>query len=169
MKSLRDVPARMEYGGPDGTVAEPTLELLEEIIFRKPGKYWQQRNGESSLGMVRRIRKATAVAEAPALMFYLVPKHGFFFLMFEPVSEFDVRQWVPFAGGGSKPWVKHFAGQPFYAPRACFVSKPFAWEIVQEYLRSMQRSNCVRWVDRFELDFPNVEAGETAPSGSDLA
>jgi hypothetical protein len=163
----------MTYFAPRGdTIIDPTVEALEPIIFGEQDGYWRCGSGESSLGVVEhRGKKHTAEVEGePVLIFFLVERHGFFFTYFQPTESVTPHQFVPFAGGNCRPWVGHdIGGVSFYAPRACFVSRPFAWEVVQEFLRSKGRSQAVPWVDRFFLEFPYPAAGDKPPSMSELA
>jgi len=171
----------MTYESPSGEiVAKPSLASLQDVIFRERNKYWRCGSGDSSLGVTNVKRRKdgthemTILPTEPSLVFWLVEKHGFFFVYFgarDPKKKtLDVSQYVPFAGGESDPWVKHYVGgDTFYAPRGCFVSRPFASEIVKEFMRSQSRSKAVRWVNRHSLEFPNPSAGDTIPSRSKLA
>lgn len=159
----------MTYSGPDGTtVANPSLDFLEGIIFRERNRYWRVGSGNSELSVVEHKGKkhVALLPKEPALSFWLVERHGFFFIYFDKTKK-HVEQFVPFAGGKCRPWVEHvICGDAFYSPRACFVSRAFAWEIVQEFLRSKERSRAVTWVNRFSLQFPNPAAGdEPVPKG----
>lgn len=163
----------MTYSSPGGEqIIDPTLEALEPIIFKERNGYWRCGCGDSTLGVVEhrgKVRSARLEGE-PVLMFFLVERHGFFFIYFQPTGSITPTQYVPFAGGDCRPWVRHnIGGDDFYAPRACFVSRPFAWEVVQEFLRSKSRSPAVPWVDRFSLDFPNPSAGDTTPAKNEIA
>jgi hypothetical protein len=162
----------MTYSGPDGSdVPSPTPEFLENIIFRERNRYWRVGSGDSGLSVVEyKAKKAIGIAYGePALAFWLVERHGFFFTYFEENKK-DVKEFVPFAGGDCKPWVRHFVcGVDMYVPRACFVSRPFAWEVVREFLLSKKRSRAVPWVSRFSLEFPNPAAGDEPPARSDRA
>src|SRR5437868_5171674 len=113
----------MTYSGPTGPdVPNPPLDFLENVIFHEPGRYWRAGSGDSGLAVVERKGKSTveAVEGEPALMYFLVERHGFFFTYFQP-GKF-VEQFVPFAGGTSRPWVEHVVGGlEIYVPRACFV------------------------------------------------
>jgi hypothetical protein len=87
-------------------------------------------------------------------MFFLAPEQGFFFTYFVP-RPVRVAQRVPFADEECRPWVRYNIGaDSFYAPRACFVSRTFAWEVVWEFVRSRQWSPAVPWADRFGLEYP---------------
>jgi hypothetical protein len=71
--------------------------------------------------------------------------------------------------GSARPWVEHnIGGDCFFAPRACFVSRPFAWEVVREFVRSRRRSPAVPWLDRSGLEFPSPLAGDPVPGKVDL-
>ena len=163
----------MTYSAPGGgTIIDPTVETLEPIVFKERNGYWRCGSGDSSLGVVehRGMKQTARIEGEPALIFFLVERHGFFFIHFQPTRSITPAQFVPFAGGDCRPWVQHnIGGDSFYAPRACFVSRPFAWEVVREFLRSKGRSRAVPWVDRFTLDFPNPAAGDKPPSKKDLA
>jgi hypothetical protein len=163
----------MTYSAPGGgEIVSPTTEALESIIFGERNGYWRCGKGEASLGVVehRGERHRAKVEGEPVLMFFLVERHGFLFIYFQPTGTLAPAQFVPFAGGDCRPWVQHtIGGDSFYAPRACFVSRPFAWEVVQEFLRSKGRSPAVPWVDRFSLEFPNPAAGDPQPRRKDLA
>ena len=162
----------LTYTGPDGyRVENPSLELLEQVIFRDPGKSWLVGKGSSRLSTEVQVgqRGTSVVTREPSLMFFFVPKHGFFFDYVAPDQE-KVSNWVPFAGGECRPWVEHYiGGDTFFAPRACFVSKPFAWEVVREFDRTRKRSRAVPWVDRFKLEFPYPPAGDPRPRKADRA
>jgi len=162
----------MTYTGLDGTaVANPTVDFPEASIFQKRNPYWRVGSGDSGLEVVEHKGKKDIrlLDEEPVLAFWLIERHGFFFTYFEPRKN-DVEQFVPFAGGESRPWVKHFVcGESMYVPRACFVSRPFAWEVVREFLRSKKRSQAVPWVSRFSLQFPYPAAGDKPPAKADLA
>jgi hypothetical protein len=162
----------LTYSGPDGTiVANPSLDFLEDIIFQQRERYWRGGSGDSTLAVVElRGKKEIGIrAGEPALCFWLVQRHGFFFTYFDR-SKKHLEQFVPFAGGESSPWVKHMVGgEAMFVPRACFVSRPFAWEIVQEFVRSRQRSPAVPWVKRTSLEFPYPAAGDEPPAKADLA
>lgn len=159
----------MTYTGPDGSVVRnPTNDFLQRLIFRERGRHWRGGSGDSGLSIDEHSRggAVSAIPGEPSLMFYLVERHGFFFTYFsgDPSRE----QYVPFAGGDPRPWVGHvIGGLEFYAPRACFVSRPFAWEIVREFLETRKRSRAVRWVKRRRLKFPDPE--ENPPRKVDLA
>jgi len=172
VKSGRPVKA-MTYSAPGGgTIIDPTVEALEQIIFAERNGYWQCGCGDSSLGVVehRGKRQIGRIEGEPVLMFFLVERHGFFFTYFQPTESITPAQFVPFAGGDCRPWVRHnIGGDSFYAPRACFVSRSFAWEVVLEFLRTKGRSRAVPWVDRFSLEFPNPAAGDKLPSKKELA
>lgn len=162
----------LTYFGPDGTtVQNPPAELLSRLVFRERGGLWRVGSGSSSLSVtVRRRPKIYAhVPGEAALMFFLVPRHGFFFNYFAPGPD-GVEQWVPFAGGESRPWVEHpIGGDCFFAPRACFVSRPFAWAVIQEFVKSRRRSPSVPWVNRSDLEFPFPPAGDSRPQKTDIA
>jgi hypothetical protein len=162
----------LTYFAPDGNrVANPPADFLERVIFRESGRYWRVGSGDSSLSVaVRKGPKSYALVPGqPSLMFFLVPRHGFFFTYFQP-QPVGVAQWVPFAGGECRPWVEHsIGGDCFFAPRACFVSRPFAWEVVQEFVRSRERSLAVPWMDRSGLEFPFPPAGDPVPPKADRA
>src|SRR5262245_36387411 len=122
----------MTYTAPDGgRVPNPSLELLERIILHERGKYWQTGSGDSGLGVeLTREEFVRKVEGEPDLMFFLVEPHGFFFDYF--VNDQTTTEFVPFAGGESRPWVEHIVGgQEMYVPKTCFVSRAVAWEIVQ--------------------------------------
>ncbi|HSV16119.1 MAG TPA: hypothetical protein VLI90_17795 [Tepidisphaeraceae bacterium] len=161
----------MTYTGPDGSVVpRPDEELLERIIRQERGRYWRVGSGGSGLAVIelkgKDKRTRQAIDGEPALAFFLVEPHGFFFTFFEP-GKF-VEQLVPFAGGTSRPWVEHVVcGLEMYVPRACFVPRNTAWEIIQEFTRTKQRSRAVTWVNRSTLDFPSPE--ERRLSKADLA
>ena len=161
----------MTYTGPDGSVvAHPTDEFLEGITRREHGRYWRVGSGDSALAVMELKGKDKKTRQAidgePALAFYLVEPHGFFFTYFEP-GKF-VEQFVPFAGGTSRPWVEHsVGGLEMYVPRACFVPRDTAWQIVHEFMRTKQRSRAVKWVNRSTLEFPSPE--ERQLSKADLA
>jgi hypothetical protein len=163
----------MTYLAPGGDkIIDPAVEVLERIIFGERNSYWRCGSGDSSLGVVEHLGKQhmAMVKDEPVLMFFLVERHGFFFTHFQPTESMPPNQFVPFAGGDCRPWVRHnIGGDDFYAPRACFVSRPFAWVVVQEFLRSKGRSRAVPWVDRFSLAFPNPAAGDKPPSKKELA
>jgi hypothetical protein len=170
-EGVRGVEA-MTYFGPDGSiVVDPSAELLERLVFRERGGLWRVGSGDASLSVAVHTRHKTyaSVAGQPTLMFFLVPRHGFFFTYFEP-QPVGVVQWVPFAGGECRPWVEHcIGGDCFFAPRACFVSRPFAWAVVSEFVRSRRRSPAVPWVERSGLEFPFPPAGDPRPRKADLA
>jgi hypothetical protein len=161
----------LTYFGPDGTtIADPPADMLERLVFRERGAMWRVGSGDSSLSVaVRKGPKSFRLVPGhPSLMFFLVPRHGFFFTYFEP-QKVGVAQWVPFAGGECRPWVEHnIGGDCFFAPRACFVSRPFAWEVVREFVRSRRRSPAVPWLDRSGLEFPSPLAGDPVPGKVDL-
>lgn len=160
----------LTYTGPSGPrVVNPSLEFLERIIFHEKGKHWRGGSGDSGLAIEVAVGKrgSRVVTREPSLMFFLVPRHGFFFNYFAPDQE-KVSNWVPFAGGECRPWVKHYiGGDTFFAPRACFVSRPFAWEVVREFVRTRKRSRAVPWVDRFKLEFPFPPGGDPVPRKAD--
>lgn|GEM_PF-6388612 len=162
----------MTYHGPDGAMtSDPTLDFLEHIIFRTRDRYWQAGSGDSTLSVVEQkgTKDVQILHDEPAMSFWLVERHGFFFTYFEKSAK-DVKQFVPFAGGDCKPWVEHgVGGLEVYVPRACFVSRPFAWEVVHEFCRSKMRSPAVPWVNRSALEFPNPAAGDARPAKTDLA
>jgi hypothetical protein len=162
----------MTYSGPDGAkVANPSVDFLEGIIFRERNRYWSVGSGDSELSVVDHRGKETIaiIHDEPALAFWLVERHGFFFIYIDKRKK-QVEQFVPFAGGESKPWVEHIVGGvEMYVPRACFVSRPFAWEVVQEFLRTKKRSPSIPWVSRFALEFPYPAAGDAVPGKRDLA
>src|SRR5262249_16392643 len=111
----------MTYSGPDGTdIPNPTLDFLGNIIFRERNRYWRGGSGDWMLSVVefKGEKIVTLLQDQPALAFWLVERHGFFFTYFQRRRK-SVEQFVPFAGGESKPWVKHFAGGvETYVPRA---------------------------------------------------
>jgi hypothetical protein len=170
-EGVRGVEA-MTYFGPDGSiVVDPSAELLERLVFRERGGLWRVGSGDASLSVAVHTRHKTyaSVAGQPTPMFFLVPRHGSFFTYFEP-QPVRVVQWVPFAGGECRPWVEHcIGGDCFFAPRACFVSRPFAWAVVSEFVRSRRRSPAVPWVARSGLEFPFPPAGDPRPRKADLA
>ena len=157
------------YGGPLGEeVRNPSPDFLERLIFRERGRHWLVGNGSSGLSvMEKKGRDWQAVPDEPALMFYLVERHGFFFVYFDNTGRWQ-EQYVPLAGASGPPWVEHTVGaMPFYAPRGSFVSRPFAWEIVREFTDTRRRSKAVRWVRRRSLRLPDPE--ENPPRRAELA
>jgi hypothetical protein len=163
----------MTYDGPmSQTIVDPTPEDLRKIIFDEPASYWYGGSGASDLSVVEhRGPKHIAILEnEPAIMFFLVESHGFFFNYFDNTEKIT-RQFVPLAeGGASRPWVEHgIGGDSFYAPLACFVARDVAWEIVTEFLRTKARSAVVSWVKRSTLEFPNPGAGDSIPYMKELA
>jgi hypothetical protein len=151
----------MTYIGPDGTIIpRPTDDFLERVLRRDRASHWRVGSGDSGLSVVElkgKDRKTRQVIEGePALAFFLDEPHGFFFTYFEPGK--CVEQFVPFAGGTSRPWVEHpVAGLEMYIPRACFVPRETAWDIVKEFVRTKKRSRAVKWVKRSTLEFPSPE------------
>ena len=154
----------MTYSGPDGSVVvKPSPEFLEHLIFGGRGRHWRLGNGDSGLAVEEhrgggRARGARATRQnlpnEPTLAFFLVERHGFFFAYFRPGR--NAEQFVPFAGGERRPWVEHVVGgATMYVPRACFVSRPFAWEIVRYFVRTRRRSPAVPWVSRYSLRSPD--------------
>ena len=117
----------MTYRGPDGSIIpRPSDKFLERIVLREQSAYWRLGSGDSGLSVVELKGKdgktRRAIEGEPALVFFLAEPHGFFFTYFEP-GKF-VEQFVPFAGGTSRPWVEHLVGGlEMYIPRACFVPR----------------------------------------------
>lgn len=160
----------LTFFGPDDCVSDPPLDFLEHLVFRSRGPYWRAGSGECSLSVVvpSQPKGVVMVPGQPSLMFFLVARHGFFFTYFE-TGPAGVTQWVPFAGGQCRPWVEHnIGGDCFFAPRACFVSRAFAWAVIEEFVRFRQRSPAVPWVDRAGLEFPFPPAGDPRPRRTDL-
>ena len=152
------------------------MDVLAEIIFTERNKYWRTGSGDSGLGIqsVRKRQDGTriqaGVSGEPSLVFWLVEKHGFFFIYFDASTTLTPTQYVPFAGGRCSPWVKHdVGGESFYAPRACFVSRPFAWQIVYDFVESKSKSKAVPWLRRDKLEFPYPAAGDPVPKREHLA
>ena len=151
----------MTYTGPDGTVVpRPAEEFLKRVIRHERGAHWRVGSGDSGLSVVELTGKngkaRRAIKGEPALAFFLVEPHGFFFTYFQP-GKF-VEQFVPFAGGASRPWVAHVVGGlEMYVPRACFVPREIAWPIVDGFVRTKERSVAVEWVKRSALEFPSPE------------
>src|SRR5438094_10623340 len=122
---------------PDGApVANPSTQLLKSIIYRTRDRYWDVGSGSGDLSVVElKKNSVTPIYSEPALVFFLVERHGFFFDYVE-ANKFR-EQFVPFTGGASRPWVAHTDGQmEMYVPRACFISRDVAGEILAEFLRS---------------------------------
>ena len=151
----------MTYTGPDGVVVpRPAYGFLERIIRRERARYWRTGSGGSGLAVMelkgRDKKTRQSVEGEPALAFFLLDPHGFFFTCFEP-GKF-AEQFVPFAGGASRPWVGHpVGGSEMYIPRACFVSRETAREIVRQFMETQERSRAVKWVNRSTLEFPGPE------------
>jgi hypothetical protein len=131
----------MQYRGPNNDTCEnPSLEFLRTIIFERGHDYWDQGSGDSGLW--------PEVGE-PLIFFYDHP-HGFY-MGFSPGGDVEV---VPYDGGPCDEVVTHFVGgEPMRRPRACFISREQAWDIVQEFVCHHRRSPRFTWTSIGDLDF----------------
>jgi hypothetical protein len=162
----------MTFVAPDGGVTlNPTLEALEPIIFGERNGYWRRgKGGNSAHSLQARRQESHEHSRGQAYADVFPRRAPRLFLHLLRAAKNNTLQFVPYSGGSCRPWVKHSIGRvTFLASRACFVSRPFAWEIVQEFLRSKGRSAAVPWADRFWLEFPNPAAGDEMPGRKDLA
>jgi hypothetical protein len=61
---------------------------------------------------------------------------------------------VPYDGTGCDDLVSHpVGGEPFWVPRACYVSREMAWHIVRNYAEHREPSPLVTWVPFEQLRY----------------
>lgn len=61
---------------------------------------------------------------------------------------------MPYDGTPCDVTVTHYVGgEPMRRPRACFVSREQAWDVVQEFVLHGRRSPRFKWVSVGDLDF----------------
>jgi hypothetical protein len=171
VKRRRDNAEVLTYSGPVGThVPDPSLDLLEEVILRHDPARWERGSGSSGLMMTVREgpKSFRTLPDLPSLVFFLVSDHGFCFTCFEPGRRFPT-QWVTFTGGEPRPWVEHsIGGDSIYYPKACFVPRPQAWEVVQHFVRTRERSPAVVWAEQHNVGIRFPGAGDDVPAAADI-
>lgn len=157
------------YTGPDGkNIVAPSKDQLENVIFCTRSSYWNRGSGDSGLTFCNPKSSRHVTANESALVFWLSERHGFFFTLFEPTKSGKVA-YIPLAGGRSTPYVTHvIGGDRVLVPRASFVSRSFAWQIVLDFTETGKRSKSVPWVNRSTLGIPNTSAGDAIPRKKDV-
>ena len=70
----------LTYSGPDGPdVANPSLDLLEEVILRRDPAHWRRGSGTS--GLLVTVEEGPGsyrvVPGIPSLVFFMAGEHGF--------------------------------------------------------------------------------------------
>ena len=131
----------MYYRGPSGEKEDrPSLEFLRGIIFERGGEYWNEGGGDAGLW---------PLSGEPLIFFYVHP-HGFY-MSFLPDRDVEV---VPYGGGSCEEVVMQYVGgEPMRRPRACFISREQAWDVVQEFVCHGRRSPRFNWVSIGDLKF----------------
>jgi hypothetical protein len=137
------------YFAPDGAeILDPSVDLLWATINQSNQSYWDKGAGAAHRVVEMPGRKWNT--KEPYLEFLLHEPCGFHFNYFAPKEELTTL-----TGEDGKPWVVHGAGDKrSYIPKACFVSRTIACEIVAEFQRSRQPWPGVNWVDWWSLDIP---------------
>jgi hypothetical protein len=136
------------YCGPvNDDIFNPSLEDLRRVIFDTEESYWQVGSGDS--GLHNMTAERVLLGGHPSLEFFLAPSCGFTFTF---ISQGE--WWLPFNKSvPGDPVVTHYVGgDPLRRPRACFVSREVAWEIVQEFVRTRSLPTLGHWVRSSELD-----------------
>jgi hypothetical protein len=156
----------LTYFSPEGDfIANPPLELLHSLLFEEPPEYWCQGSGMSDLCFIDHTETAyVAINDRPSLSFFAVEPYGVLLSYQAPRQSSQ----VPCIGLAGKPWVMHYVGgEPMYVPLACFVSRPVAWEAVQEFVRSQRKPEALDWVSYVSLELP--DGNGQLPDPQDLA
>lgn len=146
----------------------PSIEFLHETLFASPSSYWRAGSLSAELFHTRRRGKSIEVrGDIPCLSFAYKPKHGVFLMHTD--TDIDPAIAIPYAGGDFSPWVKHNDGQlEWYVPRACFVSRAFAWAAILKYCETDGRIDTLPWTDKDKIVFRLPAVGDANPRGKDL-
>lgn len=129
------------FYGPDGDMVEnPDGEFIKDIIFNKGGDFWQQGSGDSSIEVEG--------CDESLLFFYDEP-YGFFIMRHPDYL-------VPYDENGSTETVEHdVGGEPMVVPQCAYVDRETAYKIITEYVKNKKFSDCVEWIDLYDIDFEN--------------
>ena len=145
----------------------PSVDEIHAVLFESRADFWKRGSLSVELLHIKRRGKSTEIrGDIPSLSFAYKPKHGVFLMHCDSTA--NPRIAIPYAKTGFSPWVKHNDGQlEWYVPRACFVSKAFAWAAILEYLHTDGRIDLLPWVDKIEIEFRLPEIGDEIPRGED--
>jgi hypothetical protein len=137
--------------GPLENIENPSEEYLRHLVFDSDETYWNAGCGDAGLN-VQRPESSDYVYNTgePALIFFFEQDTGFFFRL----QRVDGIVFVPYNGMACDDLVSHYVGgEPFWVPRACYVSRETAWNIVKDYIDRRERSSSVQWVPFEELKY----------------
>ena len=137
--------------GPSENIENPPEEHLRRMIFQFDAAFWNAGCGDAGLNVARPAWSQDEYPDDdPALIFFFEPGAGFFFQF--QFADGDVL--VPYDGTGYADLVAHHVGgEPFWVPRACFVSREIAWEIVKNYIDHREPNPRVMWVPFDDLKY----------------
>ena len=130
------------YYAPTGArTVNPTEEFLRDVVLNAPAETWRVGTGESNL-------------ERPdaeeSLMFFAVEPFGMYVAFVPPADAEVVAVLTP----DMNEVVEHdLSGLQFVRPRACFLPRPLAWEVVREFALHGRRLGTLRWVCIGDLDY----------------
>lgn len=169
-RGLSGEAAELTYLGPQvHAVRAPTGAFLESLLLVEDAALWLRDSGDSTLCWAVHSAVEAAIVHAKPMLTFFVDEHHGVFMCFCDAEQDGAMEWVPCSGGEGRPWVHHYiGGESFYAPRACFVSRPVALRITADFIQSGKRSAAVSWVERSSLNFPFPGAGDPIPGADDL-
>lgn len=127
------------YNGPIGEpVSNPSKEYIKDIFLNKDAAYWKQGSGDSCI-------EAEGCDEW--LIFFYDEPYGFFTMRHPDYL-------VPINRSIEIKTIEHMVGgEPMKLPTCCYVERETAYRIAMEYISEKHFSDCVEWIDLYEIEF----------------
>jgi hypothetical protein len=114
-------------------IYNPPMEMLQHLILQGSEEYWCIGSGEGSVETELTANALSLILKEPYgfLLLFVTPSGNDFVSISSTDLSTTVKVWM-----GGNPWV---------VPTAFFVSRPKAWEAVEEFCRSGQMSKSLKW------------------------